>query len=302
MSDSLPFFLYEAVLSLYPLGTDGTPLTSQPVWTSAVANNLRLALEYDEVRMMSSGDLYQTTHHVDEGHTIDIEQTWLLPKAPFLAAGQSQSQSQSVAVRDFVPQRNTQYALEVVWFSAGFWYRRTYIGVTGRSAGWDSVRALQFGTKQAYRAQYYKEEGGYIPQPVGSSGQVPQSVYTPLPVTPAGTSEQQCIGFFRENAMVVGEYMLGNYRWPVDVDLVSAMVVAFAPQNAPVVLTLEIGGVLTDQTVTIPVGTTNTEVSATVALNYTVTAGQSVRWQITSGPDPEDSAYVAALAIQVVLP
>lgn len=293
MSDQLALFLCEAVVSLYPLAADGTPLTTQPAWSCAVANNLRLALEYDEVRMRSSGDAYQTTHHVDEEHTIDIEQTWLLPKAMLLAA------AQPVGVQDFVPQRNAQYALELVWFSEGYWYRRTYMGVTGRTVGWDSVRALQFGNRQAYRAQYYQEEGGYIPQPVGGSSQVPPSVYTPLPVPAAGADEEQCIGFFRENPMVVGEYMLGNYRWPVDVSLTSAMVVAFAPQNDPVVLTLEIGGVLTDQTITIPVGVANTEVNATVALNYTVTAGKSVRWMITAGPDPEDSAYVCALAMQV---
>src|SRR5438093_6313886 len=99
--------------------------------------------------------------------------------------------------------------------------------------------------------------------------------------------------------MVVGEYMLGHYRWPVAVGLLSARAVAFAPQNAPMVLTLEVGGVLTGQTLTIPAGAVDTEVSAMVALDYTVLAGQSVRWKITDGPAPEDAARLAALAMQV---
>jgi len=120
------------------------------------------------------------------------------------------------------------------------------------------------------------------------------SVFTPMP-----DAEEQCVGFFRENPMVVGEYLLGHYRWPVAVSLESARVVAFGPQNMPQVLTLEVSGVLTDQTITIPVGTANTEVSATVALNYSVAAGQSVRWKITDGPAPEDAVYVAAVGMQV---
>jgi hypothetical protein len=282
-SDLLPLCLYEAVMSLYPAASDGTALRNRPVWWGAVANGLRLSLEYDEMLLMSSGDAYATAHHLDERHAVDVERTWLLPKATILA----NSPPNPGEPVDFVPQRNQRYLLELVWFSDGYWYRRSYFGVTGRSVGWDSVRTLQFGNRQAYRAQFYQEESGY-------SGSVPMSVFTPLP----GTDEQS-IGFFSEDAMVVGEYMLGHYRWPVAAALLSARAIAFAPQNAPMVLTLEVGGVLTDQTLTIPVGPVDTEVSATTALNYTVPAGQSVRWKITAGPAPEDAARLAALAMQV---
>jgi hypothetical protein len=58
--------------------------------------------------------------------------------------------------------------------------------------------------------------------------------------------------------MAVGAYMLGNYRRPVDMELISAMVVALAPQSEPVLLKLEIRGVVMDKSLTIPVATVNT--------------------------------------------
>src|SRR5258707_2062517 len=188
----LPLCLYEAVMSLYVAATDGTPLTDEPVWWGAVANGLRLSLEYDEMLVMGSGDAYATPHHLDERHAVDVERTWLLPKGTILA----NAPPNVVQPVDFVPQRNQRYLLELVWFSGGYWYRRGYFRVTGRSVGWDSVRTLQFGNRQSYRAQFYREESGY-------SGAVPLPIYTPLPGT-----EQQSIGFFSENAMVASEYML----------------------------------------------------------------------------------------------
>jgi hypothetical protein len=285
MSDLLPLFLYEATLSLYPVSQEEIPIGDSPVWWGAPANGLRLSQEYEEMLMMSSGARRMTAHHLDERHTIEVERTWILRKA---------------SLKDFVPQRNQRYALEIVWQSHGYWYRRTYFGVTGRSVGWDSNRTLSFGNKQSYRAEYFSEESGYIP-PVhthGGSGPPPPPIYTPLPAAENG--DEQSVGFFRENVLVQGEYLLGHYRWPVDAQLVSAQAVAFAPQISPVVLALEVNGLLVPgKTVSLPVGTANTEVSASVVLTVNAAAGQSVRWKILSAPEPESSAYVCALAMQV---
>src|SRR5947209_7552813 len=118
-NDLLPLCLYEAVMSLYPAAADGTAIGSQPVWWGAVANGLRLSLEYDEMLVMGSGDAYATAHHLDERHIIEVERTWLLPKANIAANAAGQRV-------DFVPDRNQRYLLELVWFSDGFWYRRSY--------------------------------------------------------------------------------------------------------------------------------------------------------------------------------
>jgi hypothetical protein len=285
MSDLLPLFLYEATLSLYPVSAEEIPLTDAPVWWGAAANELRLSQDYDEILMMSSGAKRVTAHHLDERHGIEIERTWILQKG---------------SLKDFVPQRNQRYVLEIVWESNGYWYRRNYFGVTGRSVGWDSNRTLSFGNKQSYRAEYFSEESGYVP-PVhthGGSGPPPPPIYTPLPAPENG--EEQSVGFFRENVLVQGEYLLGHYRWPVDAQLITAQVLAFAPQVSPVVLALEVNGLLVPgKTLSLPVGIANMEVTDSVTLTVNVAAGQSVRWKILSAPEPENSAYVCALVIQV---
>lgn len=294
MSDLVPFFLHEAVLSLYPLGADGAPLTGQPVWQGAVANSLRIGLEYDELLQASSGDLYQTAHHLDERHTLEIERTWLLRK-PVLAQASGQS-------LDAVPARNQRFALELVWWSAGYWYRRWYWGLTARSAGWDSLRTLHFGARQSWRAERFTEDGGYVPQPVyvppgtpGSGGGTVPPVTTRLPDT------EQSIGFFHEAPLLAGAYLLGRYRWPMAVRLKGAQVAALAPQNEPVVLGLEVGAQLTGDTLTIPVGVANTEVSAECGLALTVPALADVRWKIISAPEAVDTAWVAAVGVQADL-
>ena len=160
---------------------------------------------------------------------------------------------------------------------------------------------MQFANNQSYRAEYFREESGYIP-PVRMHGssEPPPPIYTPLPANENG--DEQSVGFFRENVLVQGEYLLGHYRWPVNVQLVSAQVIAFAPQISPVVIGLEINGLLVpDKTMTLPVGNANTEVSDSSTLTVNFLAGQSVRWKIVSAPAPENSAYVCALVIQVQL-
>ncbi|HVM48385.1 MAG TPA: hypothetical protein VMU04_10175 [Candidatus Acidoferrum sp.] len=297
MSDLVPFFLHEAVLSLYPLGDDDGILTDAAVWQGALANGLRASLEYEELLGASSGDKYQRAHHVDERHVLEIERTWLL-RGPVLAdPGHGPG-------LDAVPGRNQRYALEMVWFSQGYWYRRWYWGVTARLTGWDSVRTLEFGQKQSWRAERFTEEGGYVPQPIyvppggggGSSngGTVPPPVVTPLP-----EDTEQAIGFFHENPLVAGEYLLGRYRWPVAVTCTAARVVAFAPQGSPVVLGLEVNGVLTGDILTLPVGTANTEVTVDVTLAVSVPPLADVRWKILSAPDAADSAWQVALGMQV---
>ena len=293
MSEHVPFFLHEAVLSLYPLGADGLPLTDLPVWQGAVANALKASLDFDELLVGSSGARYQRAHHVDERHALEIERTWLLQKA-VLAGGQ--------APFDSVPLRNQRYALEVVWWSEGYWYRRWYWGTTARSTAWDSIRTLHFGSRQSWRAEHFTEDGGYVPQPVvrsggvgsGSTGTVPPPVVTPLP-----ESSEQVIGFFNEAPLVPGEYLLGRYRWPVATLITAARAVAFAPQTTPVVLGLEVGGELTGDALTLPTGAANTEVSADVTLACSVLALTDVRWRIISGPDVAAAAWRCALGMQV---
>ncbi len=294
MSDLAPLFLYEAVLCLYTADPSGEP-TGDPLWWGAVANAMRIQMEYEEVLMASSGDPYQTAHHVDERHTIEIERTWLLPKNADPNAG---------FITDFRPRRNQKYVLEAIFQSGGVWYRRTFRNVTARSASWDSVGALQFGARQSWRAESFEDYGEYTPPPIyippgggasgGGTSQPTPPVYTPL------TPDVQEVGFFREAPFVVGEYLLGHYRWGRDVRLKSARLIGYAPQGSPAIVTLELGGSLQSSNLTLTPGTANTETSASIAdLGLTVPSGTPVRWKITSGPTPPDAAWCAALAMEV---
>ena len=127
------------------------------------------------------------------------------------------------------------------------------------------------------------------------------SLAAPVPpvVTAPATGAQQPLGFFRENVLIAGEYLLGLYQFSGPVTLVNASVIAWAPQLAPVVLGLEINGSLTGQTLTIPVGPANVEVTAAATLTGLVPAGQFVRWKIVSAPDAADSAWNCAVMLMV---
>ncbi len=291
--DLIPFFLHEAVLTLSPVDAEDAPLTDTPVWQGAVANSLRATLEYEEMRLASSGDRYARARHLDELHSLEIDRTWLLQK-PVLAQGKGPFEPG--------PFRVQRYALAIVWASEGYWYRRWYWGVTARTTSWDSLRTLQFGARQSWRAERFTDEGGYVPQPSyvppqgGTGGQVivPPPVVTPLP-----ESSEQAIGFFHEDPLVPGDYLLGRYRWPMATTITAARAVAFAPQTSAVVLGLEVGGSLTGDTLTLPTGTANTEVTAAADLAVRVPALTDVRWKILSGPVIVDSAWHCAVGMQV---
>jgi hypothetical protein len=268
--DQIPFFLHEAVISLYPASADGTLLVAAPVWSGSLANGLRLRMSLDEVTIHASGAAHPRTNHIGEQHGIEIERSWLLRKAD---------------VRDFVPERNQQYALDIVWEVDGYWHRRIYYGVTGQTVSWDSDGTNRFVNSQVFHANYFTQTGG--------PGD-PESVFTPQPLTDA-----EPVAFFRELPFITGEYLLGHYRWAAAVTLGVARLIAWPGQGADTVLTLEVNGVLTAKTITLPAGTANQDATVTTDLGaYAVPAGATVRWKITSGPAPEDAAWHAALTVE----
>lgn len=117
--------------------------------------------------------------------------------------------------------------------------------------------------------------------------------------TPPG---EQSLLFYSEAPLLADEYLIGTYHWDARAMVIaSASVIAWPPQNSPVVLGLEINGTLTGDTLTIPVGTANVEVGpiAVTGLNRAVGIGQLVRWKVISAPAPEDSAWHVSLATQV---
>lgn len=278
--DCIPFFLHEAIVSLYPAAADGSSLTGLAIWSGALANKMSVRSALEELKVMGSGAAYATANHIDEEHIIDIARSWILRRS---------------ALADFFPVRNQQYVMEVVWMEENVdavlgqaWYKRTFYGVTGRAINHDSLGTNQFVVNQTFRAQHFVEING-------TTG---AAVYTPTP------QFGQSVGFFREEPFVNGTYLLGNYRWPQNMALGTVAFEGLSGQGAATVLTLEVAGTLTSQTVTIPAGLPNVPVIVSVSLNgYIVPADSSVRWKITSGPSlPENAMWLAALSLQATPP
>jgi hypothetical protein len=271
LNDRIPFFLSEAQVSLYRADTSGQP-AGNALWLGGFANRLSAQLDYEGVTLKASGARYAVTRHVDEAHALTFGQSWLIPRA---------------TMTDWKPGRDQQYVLQLLWQSERQWFRRTYYGVTWNGLKLDAANTNQFLVEQSLRAQSYTDDSGSLAAPV------------PPVVTAPATGVQQPLGFFRENVLIAGEYLLGLYQFSGPVTLVRASVIAWAPQTSPCVLGLEVNGTLTGQTLTIPVGTPLVEVTANVTLTGVVPAGQFVRWKILSAPSPADGAWNCAVVMNV---
>ena len=267
MSDYIPYFLREAVLSLIPATVGGTA-TGDAVWMGACANGIRFSSTPDELKIHPSGDRDPIIFHTGEEHGIEIDRTWLIRKANY---------------QDFRLARNQQYRLEVVWNSEGYWYKRTYIGVTLRSIQEQSVRTNHLALTQSFRANRFSETGGQ-----GS----------PETFTPFDESGQDVpVAFFFENDLVEDEYLLGHYRWPVNATILSAKAIAWASTGTDTVLELEVDGVLTGHQLTLSAG--SGEVSdEDLAISQNVVAGESVRWKIVTSPAAPNAGSHAAVVMQ----
>lgn len=264
LRDQFPLLLREAVISLYPADASGEPIIAAPLWCGTVANSLRLGLTWQEGLSYSSGDYYKTAHHEDESHAIEIDRTWIIRSA---------SPGENVG-----PERNGRYVMEIVWNDVRerIWYKRVYYGVTGRSSDLNSDGARQHNNPQTFRAERFTRAGG-----AGVA-----DVFTPITTT----GSEQLAGFFGEYPLLTGVYLLGHYRWSSTKRITAARWACWSPQ-ATTTLGLEVDGILTGDTITIPSGTANTDARGSVTLNRTVNAGSEVRWKVLSGPDIEEAVW-----------
>ena len=141
---------------------------------------------------------------------------------------------------------------------------------------------MQFSDDQVWRAESYEADSG-------------ATSYTPIP--PPGTEVN--LPFFHEGQIDTGNYLLGHYRFGGALHLYQAKVIALAPQTTAHTLTLEVDGVLTSTTLTIPIGAVDTEVSNDAGIDVLVSAGSSFRWKVTSGPaSAGDRSTMVAVTMQ----
>lgn len=111
-------------------------------------------------------------------------------------------------------------------------------------------------------------------------------------VTPTPDAGEQSLNFTTEEPLIAGSYLLGAYQWNARrIRLTGAVYTAWLPTVQPVVLGLEVGGVLTGDQITIPVGTPNVDTIGVIELNVLVPVENLVRWKVLSAPAPENSAW-----------
>lgn len=123
-----------------------------------------------------------------------------------------------------------------------------------------------------------------------TSGEIPTNAVAP-----------QQIPFTREESVVPGDYLLGQFSWDTAKVITEISLIALAPQVTPLTLALELNGVLTATTITLPTGVANT--SATTAITgllVAIPANSQMRWRVTgSAADPAASAWMISLVAKV---
>lgn len=271
MSRNQLFVLHEATLTLFPTGASGEALTDSPIWIGACEEDLSLAHGLVEFRIAGSGDAYPRAFHTGEETLIDIGRLWVLPLP---------------GMDDYKPARNQRHILEIVWSDEkrNLWTKRTYYGVTARNYDLRSQGIMQFLASQSFRAERYTQRSG-------------TGIYSPL--IPA--CAEQNVPFFHDGPVVTGDYFSGHYLWGELVQVETAKAIAMAGQVTPSVFELEVGGVLSGQTITLPIGVLNAEVTATSSFgSLFIPANSLVRWKAVSGPASTlDLPWTAAIVMRV---
>lgn len=284
---TIPLKLAECVTTLYRADGALNPILDAPVWVGSKTEGLEVDGRIAMVDSTPSGAIYGEEEQLGESHDIGFERIWAVNPAS------------SGADRDFVLARG-KYVLVVYWESkrTRFWQKRTYYGVQCRGVSMRSNGQVYFGQRQMFGARFY------VPDEGRNTVSSPSSPLLPSGSTGSGTSTgtEQPIGFQHVGAMAPGDYFLGQYQFSDrSVTVTWAKANARASQTTATVLGLEVNGVMTALTLTLPVGAANAEVSAGGTVTPVVVAvGGVMRWKVVSGPsDVESQAYAASIGMTV---
>lgn len=265
MPTTIPLILAEATITLFATDINGNPILTRPIWVGARAENLQLVGDLQEVEASPTGAAFDEYAQLSEAHEITIERIWVLPVGPEAGPGASR-------MVDFQLQRGF-FVMQIfgIEHKTGLWHQRTYYGVQTKRYGLRSQGVSYFGSDQVFRAQRYVQAKGSS----GSSGTL-----TPI----VGTGFEQPLLFTHDDPVPNGDYFIGFYQFSNDVVIGFTKAIANASQVSPTLLTLEIAGALTGNTLTLPASSPGTSVSASATFNVTVPAHSSIRWKVTSAP------------------
>jgi hypothetical protein len=135
------FTVNEARIDLYPVDENGEPIEASPVFLGAQAKGLRISEQLTIVTDYPSGAQYGEPHHVDERHTIEFTQTFVVssprtdPPSDIsleLAATDVGQPFSVVNATTYKLRRNQKYVATIVWQDSEDptkYYYRCYYGV-----------------------------------------------------------------------------------------------------------------------------------------------------------------------------
>lgn len=270
MPKSLPLILAEGTLSLFVADASGQPILTQPVWFGARAEGLELSAEIAEIEATPSGAVYDQFAQLSELHEISIERIWVLPIGPESGPG-------AVKMVDYDLRRG-QYVMQVFGIDpkTGLWHQRTYYGVQAKRYGLKSNGVTYFGANQAFRAKSFTTSHGTS----STDGTI-------VPVEETGPEFP--LLFTHDDPLVNGDYFIGCYQFSVGVTVGFTKAIGQAGPGGDTIMTLELGGTLGAQTLTLPSG--SGEVSDSATFNVAVPANTTIRWKITTAPGSAQAEY-----------
>lgn len=153
LSATVPF-LAEACVSLFPADTDGSAITSAPIWMGANARNVSFDRGFEEFRMASTGANNPRVYQGNELHAVKFGRIWMLPNADSLPG-----QPARLLMREFRPLRNQRFVLQVVWEDPETYlkHQRIYFGVTFSQQNLKSNGVLKSDEEQIIVAEDMQE-------------------------------------------------------------------------------------------------------------------------------------------------
>ncbi len=247
------FVLARATVSLYPADVAGNPVRSQPIWAGARQEGLRIPREIEELQDTPTGAAYDEFVQTSELSEIHIDRVWVQNKA-------------ALGDYDF---RRGRFVMEIQDRDpvSGIWGRWTGYGCQAKAYEKRSNGVTYLVTSQVWRAQRWKFQ-------TGRTGETGEEI-----AAESSAFEQACL-FTHDDPVATGDRLIGAYQFPVAVRVGFAKVIAQAA-GSPVTLALEIAGVASAHTLTIPGG--SGEVTDDDTFDVDVDANQLLRWKVTSG-------------------
>jgi hypothetical protein len=165
--DTFALALSEATVSLYPANGDGSPATTQPIWSGLSAENFSAREKWIKHETRPSGAAYPRKHPLVAQYEISIERVWGFQMEN--AAG-------------FVT-NSGYYVLDVLWTDeqTGYWHRETFYNVTiSERSRRNQEIDRGFMDEQMFEAEYMSPPSGGPGTPPAISNQLPYTVvYVP---------------------------------------------------------------------------------------------------------------------------